>query len=32
MSTPTTLYDTTLTQLQTMLPGVPASQLTNLAL
>lgn len=32
MSTPTTIYDTTLTQLQTMLPGVPTSQLTNLAL
>src|SRR5690242_16735407 len=32
MSTPTTLYDTTMTQLQTMLPDVPASQLTNLAL
>lgn len=32
MSTPTTLYATTMTQLQTMLPGVPTSQLTNLAL
>jgi hypothetical protein len=32
MSTPTTLYDTILTQLQTTLPSVPVSQLTNLAL
>src|SRR5689334_17491515 len=32
MSTPTPLYDTTMQQLQTKLPGVPMSQLTNLAL
>ena len=32
MSTPGPLYDTILTQLQTTLAGVPATQLTNLAL
>jgi len=32
MSTPTTLYDTIMNQLQTALRGVPDTQLTNLTL
>src|ERR1043165_5019830 len=32
MSTPTTWYDTIMTQLQSALPGVPDTQLSNLAL